>query len=492
MSTVVIKNFHIGLPLKLQTALQNLQLNYGVIPMVVGGFVRDAVLEQLLGFEEAESKDIDIEMFNVATFEELVTLLKKHFDNVVPNGQMFNVVTVTDDAFGSVDFSLPRIEESTGDGTRDFIVESNTSITMKEAALRRDFTFNALMWNPLTHELFDFFNGIRDLKEGILKPVSDKFKEDPLRVLRGMQFASRFNLMPHVSFEIMGFEMIDKFHTLSQDRIRVEWLKWASGEFPHRGLEALKCTGWLEHFPELDALIGVQQNHEWHPEGDAWNHTIETLKAVVEAMRVMNIKDEESRIRIVFGMLGHDFGKPDTTVFKDGSWRSPKHDVAGIEPARSFGNRLFKTADQKNNAVITKVMMDASQFHMRLADENVSRKAVRRVINEMRELTFRELIVIMMADKAGRPWTGTFKHWAHFDKLMRMSALVGGLDVKPKPTIGGKHIKQLRPELKPGKIFGIIVRAAHQAELDEEFFSEFEGMAWLKNNIDDIIKNAKL
>ena len=154
-------------------------------------------------------------------------------------------------------------------------------MTPEEAAKRRDFTMNSVSLDPFTGELIDPFNGLEDIRNRMLRPTSKHFSEDPLRILRGFQFVSRFGLSWSVDLITAGWRLRKEFDSLPQERIREEWLKWAERSIsPSLGLHFLEDVGWLELFPEIAALRDVPQDSAWHPEGTVLNHT----RHVVDAM----------------------------------------------------------------------------------------------------------------------------------------------------------------------------------------------------------------
>ena len=157
----------------------------GGTALYVGGCVRDALLGVL-------SKDIDIEVYGLSA-PGLLSILKSYFQ-VDLVGQSFGVFKIKHHDIG---VSLPRRESKSGLHHTDFLVETDPNMSFRDAALRRDFTINAMGYNPLTGELVDPLCCSADLEHKILRHTSNKFVEDPLRVLRGMQFVSRFNLHPH-------------------------------------------------------------------------------------------------------------------------------------------------------------------------------------------------------------------------------------------------------------------------------------------------------
>ncbi len=158
----------------------------------------------------------------------------------------------------SWDFSIPRRESKTGPHHRDFHTTFDPSITPREAASRRDFTINAIGYDPIRDEVLDFFGGEEDLRNRVLRATSSAFKEDPLRVLRGMQFACRFDLAIDPETADLSRSIADEYRTLAVERVAEEFMKWAvKSAHPGRIAGYLKATGWDVHFPEISALAGT-------------------------------------------------------------------------------------------------------------------------------------------------------------------------------------------------------------------------------------------
>ncbi len=154
---------------------------------LVGGCVRDS----LLGIAH---KDFDLEVYGVS-YEVLARALSAH-GRVDLVGKSFGVIKFTGQSGGQWDFSLPRRDSKISTGHKGFDVEFEPEIEPWVAASRRGFTINSLMWDPRTGEYLDFFGGRDDLQKGVLRHTSSAFIEDPLRVLRAMQFVARFDLSP--------------------------------------------------------------------------------------------------------------------------------------------------------------------------------------------------------------------------------------------------------------------------------------------------------
>jgi tRNA nucleotidyltransferase (CCA-adding enzyme) len=296
----------------------------------VGGAVRDC----LLGEHHHDCKDIDIEVFGL-NYEEIVRLLSPSFRvNLV--GKSFGTVKVDQ----RIDVSIPRRESKFGVGHKGFQIMSDPSMTFADAACRRDFTVNAIGMRR-DGTIVDPYHGVDDLQQKILRATSDAFGEDPLRVLRAMQFVSRFGFRVDAKTIAMCRSLKSEFSALSAERILSEWEKWATkSRFPSLGLRLLESTGWLECFPEIAALHGTKQHPLWHREGDALEHTA----AVVDAMAQHVIEkkhDPSSRLTLMFAALLHDVGKPLTLTEKEpGVWHSPKHAEAGVPLAKTFLERM--------------------------------------------------------------------------------------------------------------------------------------------------------
>lgn len=326
----------------------------------VGGCVRDALLGK-------SSKDVDIEVYGLQP-EELADVLRKEFaiDMV---GESFGVFKLH---HHDIDIALPRRESKIGEGHKAFEIKPDANISYEDASARRDFTINAMMLDPLTAELIDPWGGLKDLKEHRLRHVSGHFVEDPLRVLRCMQFAARYDFEVDESTVEICSKMTPE--GLSRERLAGEWEKLLlKGVKLSRGLEFLKDCGWIKYYPELKALIGCKQNPFWHPEGDVWTHTLIALDHLPE----VRVGNDEEDLLVAVSVLCHDFGKPLTTYTNaEGKIVSPGHDVACEDEVRSFVSRLWNIRgfDDKVWAMV--------RSHMRpilLLKDGATKRAFRRL-----------------------------------------------------------------------------------------------------------------
>ena len=293
--------------------------------LVVGGWVRD----HLLG---VRSKDVDIEVFGLDV-ERLEALLAG-FGTVHAVGRAFGVFRV---GGIDVDVSMPRRDSKRGPGHRGFDVAPDPSLDFPEAARRRDLAVNSIGIDPLTGAVLDPHGGRLDLQRRVLRATDPThFPEDPLRGLRVAQLAARLEMAPDE--ELVALCRTLDLSELSGERVFDEFTKLLlRAAKPSLGFHVLEDTGQLRFFPELDALRGVPQDPEWHPEGDVWVHTLMVLD-VAATLRGAEPGDED--LALMLGALCHDLGKPATTEQVDGRIRSYRHDVEGVTPTRALLARM--------------------------------------------------------------------------------------------------------------------------------------------------------
>jgi tRNA nucleotidyltransferase (CCA-adding enzyme) len=427
-------------------------------PLVVGGWVRD----MLLG---TQSKDVDVEVYNLDV-DILVGVLSQ-FGQVDTVGASFGVIKV----HGlDVDFSLPRRENKSGRGHKGFIVSPDPGMTPAEAAVRRDFTINAVAFDPDTISLVDPLNGWDDIRAGILRHTSDHFGEDPLRVLRGFQFVSRFNLRPAPETIEVCRHLADEFETLSRDRIWGEWCKWATRSVrPSAGLWFLLETGWVHLFPVLSGITSLPQDVEFHPEGTVWRHTCLAVDAANEIATREGLGSEDRAV-LVFAALLHDVGKAVTTDEVDGHIVSPGHPEAGVALSAEFLGSIGAPA-----WLIVRVLPLVAE-HMAHLNAG-SARAVRRLSRRLSPATLRELCWVIEADHSARPpLPGGLP--AAAARLLEIGEAEHVEDAPPSPLVLGRHLLPLG--WVPGRELGSVLRAAFEAQLDGAFSTTDEGVAWVQ------------
>ena len=410
---------------------------------------------------------MDVEVFGLEA-NVLKELLEQHF-KVDAVGEAFGILKIRVDGFEEqVDVSLPRLENNAGKGHKGFEIFSDPHMSPKEAARRRDLTINALSRDLLTGELLDFFGGLQDLEKGILRETdAEKFAEDPLRVLRVAQFAARldFQVAPSL-FELC--KTLD-LSELSAERIGTEWEKLLlKGRKPSIGLNFLRDCGQLAHVPEVLALVGCEQDPEWHPEGDVFVHTGHVCDFAVQVADREGLSGDAKWI-LMMSALCHDLGKPDTTEFIDGRIRSPGH-TSLLEPTRTLMNRLF-VPSRIQAAVLPLVKEHLAHSNLGLEP---TLRAVRRLANRLEPSNMRMWGWLVEADTSGRP---PHPPGSPADHILAMAEELAVVDEAPKSILMGRHL--IEKGLKPGPEFGVLLNKAFEAQLDGQFDSVEGGLEFL-------------
>jgi tRNA nucleotidyltransferase (CCA-adding enzyme) len=413
--------------------------------LIVGGWVRDRLLGR-------DSKDIDIEVFGLPA-DRLRSLLEA-LGRVEAVGESFQVFKT-----GEIDVSLPRRESKARRGHRGFDVTGDPSMTVADAARRRDFTVNAIAWEPLGDEYLDPFDGRTDLARRVLRAVDPAtFPEDSLRVLRAVQFAARFDFELDEPTRVLCRSI--PLDDLAAERIWGEIEKLLFAPRPSRGFALALDLGVIAQLlPELGALVGCQQEPEWHPEGDVWVHT---LQVVDQARLLVDDLPRPQQIAVMLGAVCHDLGKPATTAVIDGRIRSMDHEEQGVAPAASLLDRIRVQSIDGYDVraqvlgMVAQHLKPGMWFKVR---EEVGDGAFRRLAQKV---DLELLARVAKADCRGRA-PGAFD----CDAMDWFLARARGLGVEhrpPAPILLGRHLLALG--VRPGRRVGEILKAVYEQQLD--------------------------
>ena len=427
--------------------------------LVVGGWVRDRLMGR-------SSKDLDLEVYHVAP-DRLKNLLAE-FGSVNTVGESFTVYKVA-----GIDVALPRRESRTGRGHRAFEVVGDPELPFPDAARRRDFTVNAIAWDPLTGEYIDPFDGRGDLAAGVLRAVDARtFGEDSLRVLRALQFAARFEFrLDDATRRLCRTIELDD---LPSERIWGEFEKLLLlAARPSIGFElGLDLLVIDRLFPEINALVGCEQEPEWHPEGDVWVHTLMVIDQARD--RIADL-DRARQIVIMLGAVCHDLGKPLTTAFVDGRIRSIDHEQAGVAPATAVLDRLnVHTIDgyDVRRHVLGIVAHHLKPGMFRQSPTPVSDGAFRRLAQKV---DLELLARLAKSDCLGR--TGRFDCSA-MDWFLERARELGVQHAPPAPLVMGRHLLALG--MTPGPRIGAVLRQIYERQLDGTIATVEDGIALAK------------
>jgi tRNA nucleotidyltransferase (CCA-adding enzyme) len=419
---------------------------------LVGGAVRDA----LLGLPV---KDYDLEVFGLPA-DELKRVLAAHGRvNVV--GEAFTVFKVSGlpGLESAVDVSLPRRDSKAGAGHRGFVVTGDPSLSVADAARRRDFTINALLFEPLEGALVDPHGGHADLRARVLRAVDPAhFGEDPLRALRAVQLAARFELSVDAATARLCASM--PLGELPRERVFGEMEKLLlQAARPSIGFRLLREWGLLPAVaPELAPLEATPQEPDWHPEGDVWVHT---LLALDQAAPLVRDLDRPRALAVMLGTLCHDLGKPATTRTIDGRIRSHGHEEEGLAPTTALLDRwgVFSLDGYDvRGQVLGLVGNHLKPGQLYDARDRVSDGAIRRLAAKCEaDLLYR----VARADCLGR--TGDFPPVAMEWFLERVRALEVARR-PPEAILKGRHLLGLG--LAPGPEVGRVLAAVYERQLD--------------------------
>jgi poly(A) polymerase len=417
----------------------------GFRAFIVGGAVRDMVMGN-------PPKDYDI-----AT-EAPPKEVERLFDHVYPVGAQFGVSLVR---IGKELYEVARFRKDGEyqDGRRPVSVEPSGEV---EDMQRRDFTINALIWDPEEDRIIDHVNGIADIKNRIIRTVGDpvlRFGEDRLRMLRAVRFAARFGF----SIEPDTLEAIRRNESgileVSCERIGDELCKMFTGPHPDKAIILLDESGLLRLIlPEVSALKGVQQSPEYHPEGDVFEHTL----------RMLNMFGGGSTT-LAFGILFHDIGKPATFSMTDRA-RFNRHDEVGAETAVRIMKRL-----RFESAVVTQVR-DLVRKHMQFMNvRSMKRSTLRRF---MAQPGFEEMLELHRLDSLashGQLDIYTFLK----EETARERTNNRALEL-PERLVSGEDLVALG--LEPGPLFKTILDEMMDAQLEGKISTRSEALEFLKEH----------
>ncbi|HEY7497931.1 MAG TPA: HD domain-containing protein [Vicinamibacterales bacterium] len=428
--------------------------------LIVGGWVRDRLLGR-------PNKDVDIEVFGVPA-DRLKAILDE-IGQVNTVGESFTVYKVAE-----VDVSLPRRESKTGRGHRAFAVSGDPSMSIEDAARRRDFTINAISWDPLADDYIDPFDGRRDLLERRVLRAVDRvtFGDDSLRVLRGVQFAARFELEMEAETRTLCSRIA--LDDLPSERIWGEIEKLLLlADRPSIGFTLALELGIIDKlFPEIRALVGCPQDPEWHPEGDVWTHT---LMVIDGARQRIGDLERPQQITVMLGAVCHDLGKPPTTAFVDGRIRSIDHEQAGVEPALALLDRL--NVHTVAGFDVRHHVIGIVAHHLKpLTFSKTSPPAGEGAFRRLSQKVDLELLArVALSDCLGR--TGHFD-CSGIEAFLERARALGVEHRPPEPIVKGRHLVELG--VPPGPRMGEILRTIYEQQLDGRVTTLDEGMSFAR------------
>ena len=446
----------------------------GGTALLVGGAVRDILLNR-------DPKDIDIELYGLK-IDEIQKILKK-FGNVSLVGKSFGVLRLNG---LDVDWSVPR-RDSKG---RKPKVELDPAMSYEDAFRRRDLTINAMGIDLKTGKLIDPFGGLQDLKDKILcAPDKKLFSEDPLRFFRVMQFVGRFEMLPDEELNKLCKKM--DLSKISRERIEAEFTKlFLKSCRPSLGIEWLQKIGRLkEILPEVVALQGIKQDKKWHPEGDVYQHTLQTVDAMAAIKNASSFfavcpegghsaeSKDKKRLILMWAALCHDLGKPFTSKeWEPGRVSAHGHEDAGIKPAKQLLKRFVRDKELIDGVTkLVKYHMQPGQF----VKNGAKPPAYKRLALKLAPITLEELTMLACADKLARNGRSmnplgikncSFDHeeakkvCSNEFKFLENARKLDVLHEVEEPVLLGRDLKGI---VDPGPKMGRLLKKAYEIQIEK-------------------------
>lgn len=449
-----------------------------------GGCVRD----ELLGLEPN-----DYDIVTAARPDQI----KAVFDGqtAILCGESFGVVKIHQDG-DDYDIATFRCDGDYSDGRRpdDVVFVDDPRLD----ADRRDFTFNAMFFNPLNGQHFDYHGGRKDLEARIVRAVGDpfrRFKEDRLRMMRAGRIGARFECTIDPATEAAVKAMASDIGTVSAERIADELGKMLTCKFPLSALDFMMRTGLMKHtiweVAKMDGPLG-EQTPVWHPEGNAWKHTRLVLSHLIGGS-----------FELMMGALLHDIGKCWTQEYNFKPWwprlKKPlpwwcgwlwpgttcitnnAHAEVGAKMAKTICQRL-KLTNQSTERIVELVAM-----HMRMHEMHLPEVRRSKLTRLLQRPNIMEMIELQHADVMGTglPMDVRLSRSNKEFYLGKLAELASGPEhqrTDAKPLVTGKTM--LGMGLKQGRLLGFLKDAALNAQLEGDFADETGGEQWLRNNLE--------
>lgn len=468
----------------------------------VGGVNRNRFLKKF-GYSCAESnKDIDLEIYFIDK-QTLINILSR-FGEIDFVGKSFGIFKLK---HSNLDIALPRrempakilhdkqiilvpnpllpeeeleiknrypayeivVSPSTVFGHKDFIVIPDSFMSFKEAAERRDFTMNSIMVDVLSGEVLDPFNGVRDIKNRLIRATNPKaFVEDSLRVYRAIQFSARLNF--HIEENTKRLCQQVDLSSLPKERVYAELEKLLmKSEKPSIGLRHMEELGIFRYHPLLKTMLDCPQEPSHHPEGSVWNHA---LMVVDEAAKRKH--KSKNPTAFMWAALLHDIGKPATTEVRDEKITTYNHDKKGKELAVDY---LKTITDDKRliSEVATLVEHHMKPIFYQKSKDTIKDGAFLKLATKV---NLKDLILLSTCDRLGRLGVDVEQEKRKMLWFKNRCERLNILEDKPHPIITGKLLLTLG--YKPGPRIGKIIKEAYQIQLEEN---------WDEKQLTDFILN---
>lgn len=409
----------------------------------VGGAVRDRLLGRA-------ADDVD-----VAT-DAVPAAVRHLFPRSFAVGENFGVIIVHAREGVDIEVATFRADGEYADGRRPANVRFSDMAT---DAWRRDFTVNALYYDPVAEEIHDHTNGLADLRRGVIRAVGTparRFEEDRLRMLRAVRFATslRFDLDKETQAGIAAHA--NAIFDVSPERVFAELNKMLTGPSPAVAVKLLSETGLLQHIlPEVEAMKGVEQPPEFHPEGDVWTHTM----LMLENLRWPSLA-------LAWSVLLHDVGKPSTQTYDGKRFRFNGHAHVSADLTQDILRRL------RSSRKLRQTVSQCVNSHMKFMS-----------VQEMRRSTLRQFIsgetFPLELELHRLDCLGSHADMAHYHFILDTLITLAAEPAVPKPLLTGHDL--IEAGIRPGKRMGKILADIQEKQLDGKLTTREQAIQYVRN-----------
>ncbi len=415
----------------------------GFIAYFAGGCVRDFLMN-------AEPQDFDIA--TTALPEDVERL----FPKTIAVGKQFGVILVVE---GERSYEVATFRKEGGyyDGRHPTKVEFTVP---KEDAIRRDFTVNGLFYDPFEKKVLDFVNGQADIKNRMIRAIGnpkERFEEDKLRLLRAVRFASSLQFEIETNTWNAVKELAPKITEVSPERIRDEIVKILTRPNPAAGFRLLSESGLMKVIlPEIELMKGVEQQPEYHPEGDVYVHTMLLLE-----------KLKNPSLVLALSALFHDVAKPQTFAVRDGRITFYEHAHLGAKMTKVIMKRLRFSNDEIDS------VSECVENHMKFADVQKMRSGKLKIF--VSRPTFDTEMELHRIDC--QSCHGMLDNYYFLKEKLKEYAAE---QLKPKPLISGHDLMALG--INPGPAMKPLLEEIYILQLEGELKSKEDALIWVKKN----------
>lgn len=446
---------------------------------LVGGCVRDMLMD-------IEPKDYDLELFGVWPKDFVAFLESESIPFKFNSDAKFPVYRVLING-AYLEIGFPRKDNKTGAKHSDYKCLVDPFMTTVDAAMRRDFTINGVYYNLLT-ETYENTGFVQHIDERILAPIHDvKFKEDALRIMRGFQFISRFDLRWQPTAETIDSEMIAELAKVDPSGIYAEFCKSITKAKNIQAalwyLASLADKG--DFFDIIQQMQDCHQNPRHHAEGNVWNHTVKVIKYAVDLAGT----EDNLKVLLFWAAFFHDIGKIKVLKYKDGQPTAYGHDTESDDLVEKYGARFGLPKLTIKRVILLK------QCHM--INNNAKDKKLFLMADKLHEvgLSFWVLCKLMAADVYGSQKINIQDAIASHADLHLLIDRVKKLGIEREPMkllISGDDVLRMSENKITGKAVGDMLREVKALQMNHRFPTKEAALDFLGRRINNILEKKEV